>query len=198
MKIKIKKSSFRFSVVVLFCLLVINSIAVSKEYKVYDSYKLNSGTVNEYRLKNKIPVYINSEVQNQVAAVYIIVTGGTSVQPAEFSGLEDSLFEMMTFGSKNYSYDKIQSLEYSTQSYVSHYTMYCGSAIYLNCINYYLDDMLPVLLDGFLNPSFKQKEYQMMMNDIVQDLQRSDNDPETILMREINRQIYKGHPLYTS
>ena len=72
MKIKIKKSSFRFSVVVLFCLLVINSIAVSKEYKVYDSYKLNSGTVNEYRLKNKIPVYINSEVQNQVAAVYII------------------------------------------------------------------------------------------------------------------------------
>lgn len=198
MKIKIKKSSFRFSVVVLFCLLVINSIAVSKEYKVYDSYKLNSGTVNEYRLKNKIPVYINSEVQNQVTAVYIIVMGGTSVQPAEFSGLEDSLFEMMTFGSRNYSYDKIKSLEYSTQSYVSHYTMYCGSAFYLNCINYYLDDMLPVLLDGFLNPSFKQKEYQMMMNDIVQDLQHCDNDPETILMREISKQIYKGHPLYTS
>ncbi|MGN0739764.1 MAG: M16 family metallopeptidase [Treponema sp.] len=198
MKIKNKKNGFKFSSLVLFCLFAINGIAVSKEYKVYESYKLNSGTVNEYRLKNEIPVYINSEVQNQVAAVYIIVTGGTAVQPAELSGLESSLFEMMTYGSKSYSYDKIQSLEYSTQSSVSHYTMYCGSAIYLNCINYYLGDMLPVLLDGFLNPSFKQKEYQMMMNDIVQDLQHCDNDPESILMREVHNQVYKGHPLYTS
>lgn len=170
----------------------------AEEYAVKNSYQLESGELLEYRLKNDIPVYVNSSVQNQVDAVYIVVEGGTVLQSPEFSGLESSLFEMMTYGSKKYPYETIKSLVYDNQSSISHYTMYCGSVLYLNCINYYLDKMLPVLLDGFLNPSFRQTEYESMMHDHFLSVQEMENDPQSILFNAVFDSVYKNSPLHTS
>lgn len=179
-------------------ILIVPVCLFSKEYKVSQSYNLSSGIVNEYHLKNGIPVYINDKVPNQVNAIYIIVEGGTSKQAVAFSGLESALFEMMTMGSKKYSYDQIKMLEYENQSSISHYTIYSGSVLTLNCINYYLDQMLPVMLDGFINPSFNQKEYDFMMNQIIQQVHASENDPESILFNRIHKTVYKNHPLLTT
>ena len=91
-----------------FCL----SGAFAREYKIENTYELSSGTLKEYRLKNKIPVYMNTDVPNQVNAVYIVVEERTEHPGPEYSGLESSLFEMMTYGSKKYRYDLRRIVEF--------------------------------------------------------------------------------------
>lgn len=192
--IKKLTSIFMFSVVLLFSA----ASKIPSQYKPVASHKLNAGTFNEYRLKNNIPVYINTEVPNQVDAVYIIVKGGTMTLKPEYSGLESSLFEMMTYGSKNYSYDFVQSIEYAYQSSIGHYSLYSGSVYTLSCINYYLDQMLPVYLDGFMNPSFNQKQFDLMKEQQLSGIIRSKNDPQNILFNEIHKRLYADSPLLTS
>lgn len=177
---------------------IITTFGFAKNFKVEKTYELQSGSLKEYRLKNKIPVYINNSVPNEVASVYIVVDGGTILMPYENSGLEKSLFSMMSYGSKKYSYEDIKMLEYETQSSISSYTLYCGSAFYLNCINYYLDQMLPVFLDEFLNPAFNQSEYEILLNQINQKLQSELNDPESILFTKVYDIFYNDNPLKTT
>lgn len=181
-----------------FAMIFAASICFAKGNKVYNTFKMNSGDVKEYRLKNGIPVYINDSVPNKVCSVFIIVEGGTMIQKVEYSGLESSLFEMMTMGSKNFSYNDIQLIKYENQSSISHYSMYSGSVLTLNCINYYLDQMMPIMLDGFLNPAFNQAEYDLMMNNYYQDIQFKENDPESILFDAIHKTVYKDHPFLTT
>ncbi len=179
------------------CILFTAFSVFANDYKSVNSYQIQSGELKEYKLKNSIPVYVNTDVQNKVDSVYIVVEGGTVLQTPEYSGLEKSLFNMMTYGSKKYSYETIQSMEYDMQSSVSSYTMYCGSVLNVNCIYYYLDKMLPVLLDEFINPAFDKKAYEIMMNDVKQSIQSKENDPDSILFKEMHKEIYKNSPLLT-
>jgi len=191
-RINIKKT-----VSVIFASLVIFA-SYAGEYKVVKEHELSSGTFTEYRLKNNIPVYINTEVPNQVDAVYLIVKGGTMCLKPNQSGLESSLFEMMTFGSEKYSYEMIQTMEYLYQSSIGHYSLYSGSVYTLSCINYYLDQMLPVFLDGFMRPSFNEKQFSLMKEQQLQNITSSKNDPQSILFAAIHKQLYKNSPLLTS
>ena len=62
-----------------FAMIFAASICFAKGNKVYNTFKMNSGDVKEYRLKNGIPVYINDSVPNKVCSVFIIVEGGTMI-----------------------------------------------------------------------------------------------------------------------
>ena len=177
-----------------FCL----SGAFAREYKIENTYELSSGTLKEYRLKNKIPVYMNTDVPNQVNAVYIVVEERTEHPGPEYSGLESSLFEMMTYGSKKYRYEIIQALGYKYQSSIGHYSLYSGSVFTLNCINYYMDEILPVYLDCFINPSFDEKQFALLKQHLLQSITSSKNSPDSILFDTIRKQVYKDSPLLTS
>lgn len=174
------------------------SNATAKNFKVQKEHKLSAGTFVEYKLKNDIPVFINTEVPNQVNAVYIIVKGGNLCLSPEFSGLESSCFEMMTYGSKKYSKSEIQSLGYLTQSGIGHYSLYSGSVFTLSCINYYMEQLLPVYLDCFFNPSFEEKDFALLKDELDQKVTQSKNDPESILFEKIRQQVYENSPLLTS
>lgn len=172
--------------------------AFAREYKIENTYKLSNGTLKEYSLKNRIPVYMNTDVPNQVNAVYIVVEERTEHPGPEYSGLESSLFEMMTYGSKKYRYEMIQALGYKYQSSIGHYSLYSGSVFTLNCINYYMDEMLPVYLDSFINPSFDEKQFALLKQHLFQFITSSKNNPDSILFNTIRNQVYKDSPLLTS
>lgn len=180
------------------CFFIAAASEPESKYKPVKSHQVSSGAFVEYRLKNNIPVYINTEVPNQVDAVYIIVKGGTMCLKPEYSGLESSLFEMMTYGSEKYPYKMIQALQYAYQTSIGHYSLYSGSVYTLSCIDYYLDSMLPVYLDTFMNPSFDEKQFDLMKGNQLQSITSSKNDPQRILFNQIYKQLYKNSPLLTS
>lgn len=58
----------------------------------------------------------------------------------------------------------------------------------------HLEKILPVFLDGFLNPAFKQNEYENTINALRQRIQGIFNDPESFLAFTISNELYKDHP----
>lgn len=182
------------SVAVIFSL----SVFAFAESKINSTEKLSFGTVNEYSLSNGIKVYHCPKNENKINAVYFVVKGGTQVMDENFSGLETAVFDMMERGSKDFSYEEIKALKYNTLSSISSYSLYSGSVYTLSCIDYYLDRMLPVFIDGFMNPLFSEKEYEIIYQNLESQIAHDANDYENILSDCMRRNIYKNHPLLTS
>ncbi len=151
-----------------------------------------------YTLDNGIPVILNKTDSSQIVTLEIAVLGGTTVMSPEFAGLEEALFNMMTMGSNLYSYDYIKQEQYSKLSGLVANAYKNGSSVGLTTIDYYFDDLLPILIDGFLNPSFGEQEYQTIMTVTMQQLQQSSQDPMSLLNETMSNTLYKDHPYQTN
>jgi zinc protease len=157
-----------------------------------------STELKKYKLANQVPVYVQQNTSNRILSVYIVVQGGTALLTPDKSGLENALFAMMARGSAKYPYADVQSIEYKTKASVSPGTLDEGSILGLSCIDYYFDEMLPVLTDGFMNPAYGQTEYTNLMNEYSQRMQSIQNDPNSLLQYTASQMLYKGHPYETS
>ena len=175
-----------------FVLLLIFSFAL------FSCARVSGGGPLAFSLKNGIPVYYKSVDSTKMASVIICVKGGTLMFGRDYSGIESRLFELMSRGSQKYSYDDLQRLSYDKHISISHSSAFSGSFFELSCISNYLDQALDAFLDCFLRPSFDQTQFDNMMTECDQGLQRMQNDPQSLLFYTINKELYKGHPLGTS
>ncbi len=153
--------------------------------------------VEEYTLDNGIPVYVKKNTANRIYSLDIIVKGGSNMLTPDKSGLESFLFSMMTKGSKNYSYSKLQNIEYETNISLSSTSYNEGSLLSLNCIDHYFDKSLPILIDGFMNPVYENVPYMQLLQAAYQSIQQKENDPSMILFNTAVKTIFKNHPYET-
>lgn len=151
-----------------------------------------------FELKNGIPVYYKSVDSTNIASVIICVRGGSMTYSREFSGVEDLLFNLMSRGGSEHSFDDLRRLSHEKHISLGHSAQYCGAYLSLSCLSSYLDEGLDALLDCFLKPAFDAEQYNTMMTECDQSLQRMQNDPESLLFYTMNKEIYKGHPLAAS
>lgn len=151
-----------------------------------------------FTLKNGVPVYYKNVDSTRISSVVICVKGGTLLFPRDQSGIEKELFELMSHGGWKYHYKDLTKLSYDKNIDVVSSSSYAGSSLSVSCVSNYFDLALDALLDCFLNPSFDQTEYENIMTECDQEIQRRSNDPESLLFYTINKEIYKGHPLGTS
>lgn len=150
--------------------------------------------VKEYSLKNGIPVYYIENTDNSIDQVSIIVKGGRTYLKPEESGLEQALFCMMCRGSASYSFLKRQQICYEKSATIDYYNIDKASVLSLQCVNYYLKELLPLLTDGFMKPVYPKQVYDAMMTEFSQNLQSKYNDPWSLLHQTIRDTVYKGHP----
>ncbi len=158
----------------------------------------NGTTFEYYELENGIPVIVNKTDSSQILSMQISVKGGSALLTPEYSGIESSLFEMMTLGSDAYPYSEIQKILYNTQGNIYSSSNQLGSTLGLVSIDYYFDELLPVFIDGFLHPAFADQEYTTLMTGISQSLQYKAEDPNTVLTESIINARYEGHPYEAS
>lgn len=151
-----------------------------------------------FELKNGIPVYYKSVDSTKIATVIICVRGGSLTYSREFSGVEDLLFNLMSRGGSEHSYDDLRRLSHEKHISIGHSALYSGAYLSLSCLSSYFDEGLAALLDCFLKPAFDAEQYNTMMTECDQGLQRMQNNPESLLFYTMNKEIYKGHPLATS
>ncbi len=147
-----------------------------------------------FELNNGIPVILNKTDSSQIVSLQINVQGGSALLTTDYSGIESSLFEMMTLGSKAYPYSDIQKILYNTQGSIYSSSNQLGSTFGLVSIDYYFDELLPVFIDGFLNPAFTEQEYTTLMTSISQTLQYKMQDPNSVLSESILKARYNNHP----
>ncbi|MCM1222040.1 MAG: insulinase family protein, partial [Lachnospiraceae bacterium] len=149
-------------------------------------------------LKNGIPIFYKSFDSTRMCSVIITIKGGSAMYPREFSGIESALLELMSRGSKKFPYSKIQELGGEKSISFSHSTSYAGSTFSFSCIDYYFDEALPIFLDCFLNPSYDEIQFENMLTEYSQDVQKILNEPESFLFYTMKKEIYKNHPFASS
>jgi zinc protease len=149
-------------------------------------------------LSNGIPLYVKKNTANRKLALAVIVKGGTDYLTRETSGLENALFSMMTYGSKNYSYDKLQQLAYQMNFSLSPSSNREGSVLAVSCIDYYFDKVLPVFTDAFINPVYNEDQYKILMTNYQQELQQLQTDPQSMLGYMVTKTVFSGHPYEVS
>ena len=145
-------------------------------------------------LSNGIPVYYEENTTNRVDSVYICVKGGVQFFTPEYSGIENAVFKMMLKGSAGYSYDNQKSFCYETRSGFGSSNGVLSSVLFMNCIDDYLLEGLPLLLDGFVNPLFAENEFTKVRNDFENDIQKTLNDPYSIGFDFLIKKVYSEHP----
>ncbi|MCR5288617.1 MAG: insulinase family protein [Treponema sp.] len=184
------------SIQIILCLLVIALFAGCSSIK--NASQEPSEALKRYELSNGIPVYIQKDTSNQLVSIVLTISGGVTQLTPEQAGLEMALTRMMTEGSEQYSYEAIQNLEYKTSASVYGSVTSDGSFLNLTCLNYYLDDMLPVLLDGFLHPAYEPEQYTAMMTDYGQRVYSITNDPMALLQQTLHDSLCEGTPYETN
>ena len=150
--------------------------------------------VKEYSLKNGIPVYYIENNDNSIDQVSIIVKGGRTYLKPEQSGLEQALFCMMCRGSASYNFLKRQQMCYERSASIDYYEINKASVLSLQCVNYYVQELLPLLTDGFMKPVYPKQVYDAMISELNQDIQSRYNDPWSLLHQTVRDTVYKGHP----
>lgn len=170
-------------------------LAVFALFSIFLSSAICSAVEPEcYKLKNGIPVFIKPNPESQMTAVYVVVKGGVEYLTPETSGLEQTVFTMMSMGSKKYSYDQLKAFGYETQGGFTSYCINDGSVYGMSCISKYFDQTFDRFQDSFFDPLFGQKEYELVVQDMQQAVASTMNDPSGMLGYYMHQIIYAGHP----
>lgn len=158
-----------------------------------NSFIKSETNIQIHKLKNNIPVYIYNNSSNSVQNIRIVVKGGATELSQENAGLEDALFNMMCNGSKKYSKEKIDKILYDKSANIEGYGKKEYSQISLSSLDYYFYDVLPLLIDGFLNPSYDEDELKNLITNYDNSIQNNDEDPQSLLMKITTDNIYDQH-----
>ena len=148
-------------------------------------------------LKNGIPVYVRKS-DGHMSSVYVAVRGGTESLPEQMSGLESALFSVMAESSAKYDYESRRKISFETGSSVGSMCKMSGSALCVTTLDKYMPRMLGVLADGFINPVFEDKVMQNLLLECRTSVQKSQNNPPSLLFRTLMDIVYKGHPYETT
>lgn len=154
----------------------------------------NASDVELYHLANGIPVYYKNDAESKMTCVYVVVKGGILYLTPETSGLENSVFDLMTMGSRKYSYEKIKSFFYETQGGFTNYSINDGSVFGMTCISKYFDESFDIFEDSFFQPLFSEKQYELLEHSLQSSVAKTMNDPSGMLGYYMSQMIYSGHP----
>lgn len=149
--------------------------------------------IETYYLKNKIPVYIQQNSSHNLEIAFA-VRGGVENLTKETSGLESSLFNLMSLSSKKFSQKELDALSYKTGMSFTKTNKMTGSAFGISVLDKYLKETFPVLTSAFLNPEFTQENFEHIQTQIQSRIKNIQNDVQTMLSYEIQQELYKNHP----
>ncbi len=155
-------------------------------------------SVQVYTLDNGIPVYYMQNNSSKIDNVKICVTGGFDLLTPETGGLEDALFQTMSYGSEKYSYDYLQAVAYSTGAGLSYGPGRLVSTLGLTSICDYLPYTLDILTDCFMNPVYDETNYSNMMTLYSTQIQQTYGNPASYAFKTASDIMFEGHPYATS
>lgn len=155
--------------------------------------KAESKIITE-KLSNGIPVYIKNSGNGDFCSVYMVFKGGVSYLTKETSGLETSVFSMLSKGSKSYTKPELKKFFYETHGSFNYYSINAGSVFGMNCLSRYFDETFARYSEAVLSPVFPQEDYNLLVNDLRQQVQESLTDPSSMLLYYMGMMLYENHP----
>ncbi len=176
----------------LFVLCFVFSCASSPKPENDAFYQENLADFSTFTLSNSIPVIVKKSRSAQIAVLRVVFEGGTPLLPPEKSGLENLTFDLMFHGSKDYSYEDIQKMQYDITFAMNNSSGRDYSVAGIKCLVKDLDSVLAVFTDALINPSFLEEDFNQFMINAGEELTRTLSDPSGQLGVEMEKCIFGG------
>ncbi len=154
-------------------------------------------TISSYKkttLANGIRV-ISEEIPSvKSASIGIWINTGSRNETPENNGISHFIEHMMFKGTKKRNFQQIaQSLE-SVGGYMNAFTSKEHTCYYARVLDENVDKAVDVLSDMVFNSTFPAKEMEKEKTVVLEEIKRSEDDPDDLVHEYFEKHIYDGHP----
>lgn len=140
-----------------------------------------------------IPVIFKPVTANDVVAVRLYIRGGSANQSAANAGIESFMLEAATHGTSKYSKDAFNERLVETGTSITSDAGYDFSTLALQGVRQHWDEAWDLFSQAALHPTFPAAEVELVRGQLVDDLKRIPDDPDTYLSYLADSSLYAGH-----
>lgn len=196
---KYKKTLLAGAVFALSCLssgLLLSSCGSTDKIPVVEEETVEDFTVRN--LSNGIPVVFKQNRGSKIVVLRLVFEGGCSSLDKSVSGIENLTLDLALQGSADYSYEKIQQLEYEKSFSLSAESGKDYSTAGFICIQRDLAEVFDIFAGCMISPTFSEEEFKRRMTEEADSISRKKADPSGALGIAMTKTVFKDHPYATT
>ncbi len=140
-----------------------------------------------------IPVILKPVTANDVIAVRLYIRGGSSNLTPANAGIESFMLEAATHGTAKYTKDAFNERLTETGTSISSDAGFDYSLMALQAVRQHWNDAWDLFTEAALKPAFPANEVELVRAQLVDNLKRIPDDPDTYLSYLADSSLYAGH-----
>ena len=140
-----------------------------------------------------IPVILKPVTANDVIAVRLYIRGGSSNLTPANAGIESFMLEAATHGTAKYTKDAFNERLTETGTSISSDAGFDYSLMALQAVRQHWNDAWDLFTEAALKPAFPPNEVELVRAQLVDNLKRIPDDPDTYLSYLADSSLYAGH-----
>ena len=154
-------------------------------------------TISSYKkttLANGVRVLSEEIPSVKSASIGIWINTGSRNETPENNGISHFIEHMLFKGTKKRNFQQIaQSLE-SVGGYMNAFTSKEHTCYYARVLDEFVEEAVDVLSDMVLNSTFPVKEMEKEKTVVLEEIKRSEDDPDDLVHEYFEKHIYGNHP----
>lgn len=173
----------KFLAIILFSVVFISGASAQFKLPKYEVFTLDNG----------LTVYLMEKKDVPIVSISVVFDAG-AIRDGELKGLSSFTAEALKFGTKNYTKIQIDSIFNFYGSSLSTYSRLDFAGIYTQFMKSNLNDLLPVLTDVMMNPTFPEDEITKRKQRWIAELDQAKESPRQVIGAYYNKFLFGDSP----
>jgi predicted Zn-dependent peptidase len=173
----------KFLAIILFSVVFISGASAQFKLPKYEVFTLDNG----------LTVYLMEKKDVPIISISVVFDAG-AIRDGELKGLSSFTAEALKFGTKNYTKNQIDSIFNFYGSSLSTYSRLDFAGIYTQFMKDNLNDLLPVLTDVMMNPTFPEDEITKRKQRWIAELDQAKESPRQVIGAYYNKFLFGDSP----
>jgi len=140
-----------------------------------------------------VPVIFKPVRANDVVAVRLYIRGGSANLTPSNGGIESFMLDVSTHGTAKYTKDAFNERLTETGTSISSDAAYDYSVMALQGVREHWNEAWDLFTEAALRPTFPASEVELVRGQLVDELKRIPDDPDTYLTYLADSSLYVGH-----
>ncbi|MDD5530106.1 MAG: pitrilysin family protein [bacterium] len=150
--------------------------------------------IQKIKLDNGITLLLKRNSNFPTASIEVAFKTGTRYETEENNGITNFVAKMLLRGTKKRTAEEISEEFEKRGSSISFATSKDISCLTTDILKNDIDQVMDVLADILCNSTFPEKEIEKLRKDIIADINRQKENPETLAEQFFSQQLYTKHP----
>lgn len=146
------------------------------------------------KFENGIRVIYGKNPVFPTFTILIGIEGGVKNETEENNGITNVAIKMLSKGTKKYSKKDIERIFEQTGAHFTAWVDDDHAFLLLEGLREDFETLTDLLKEMLLYPSFPESELEKVKKDVIADIEREDESPETISYKLFIKKLFKKHP----